>query len=73
MLGLLIQLLEDLHERQKQETAMQEEMENLQNISKSEKQNLAEVVSDRDELRLLCDEKDSALQVSIFWFTIEFL
>lgn len=60
-----MQLLEDLLEQKKREMAMQEELETLKEISRSEKQKLADVLCDRGKLRLLCDEKDSALQVTI--------
>ncbi|KAM7529462.1 hypothetical protein LguiB_032872 [Lonicera macranthoides] len=56
------QLEEDLRGKKKQEENMLEELENLKDILGSEKQNLAELTSDRDKLRSLCNEKDSALQ-----------
>ncbi|CAI9110386.1 OLC1v1010396C1 [Oldenlandia corymbosa var. corymbosa] len=56
------QLLEDLNEQKKQEMALHEQLESLKAFSRSEKQSLAEVMSERDKLRLLCDERDSALQ-----------
>lgn len=59
------QLLEDIDEQKKQELALQEELQNLKNISRTERQNLTDVVNDRDKLRLLCDEKDSALQAAL--------
>lgn len=43
---------------------MQEELEGLKDSLISEKQILTEVICDRDKLRSLCDERDSALQVS---------
>lgn len=58
-------LLEDLHEKQKHEAKMLEELEDLKDILKSDKQNLAELTCDRDKLRSLCDEKDSALQAAL--------
>lgn len=57
------QLLEDLHERQKQESEMQEELDNLKYNLSSEKQNLAAAAYDCDKFRSLCDEKDAELQV----------
>ena len=44
---------------------MQEELEELNESLRSDKQNLAKVTSDRDRLQSWCDEKDKALQVSI--------
>ena len=43
---------------------MQEELDELKESLRSEKQNVAKVTSDRDRLRSWCDEKDNALQVS---------
>ena len=60
-----MQLVEDLRGKKKQEENMLEELENLKDILRSDKQNLAELTCDRDKLISLCDEKDSALQVSI--------
>lgn len=60
---MLIQLLEELHEKQKQEAKMQEELDSLKDSLRFEKQNLGEVTSDRDKLISLSNEKDSALQV----------
>ncbi|XP_050132270.1 kinesin-like protein KIN-14E isoform X1 [Malus sylvestris] len=59
------QLLEELREKQKQEANMQEELESLKQSLASEKQNLTEVRCDHDRLRLLCDEKDMALQAAL--------
>ncbi|KAG5534424.1 hypothetical protein RHGRI_022523 [Rhododendron griersonianum] len=56
-------LLEERRETQKREAKLEEELEGLKAILRSEKQNLMEVTSDRDKLRSLCDRKDSALQV----------
>ncbi|XP_057962077.1 kinesin-like protein KIN-14E [Malania oleifera] len=58
-------LLEQLHEKQKQELKMQEELESLNDALRSERQNLAEVICDRDKLGLLCEEKDSVLQAAL--------
>lgn len=57
------QLLEELHERQRQEAKMQEELDNLKDSLRFEKQKLAEVMGDHDRLKSLCDEKDTSLQV----------
>ena len=62
---MLIQLLEELHEKQNQEVKLQEELEALKDSLRSEKQNLVEVECDRDRLKSLCAEKDAALQVSV--------
>lgn len=61
-------MFEDLREKQKQEVVIQEELETVKDILKSEKQNLAEVVADRDKVRSLCNEKDSTLQVIFIYF-----
>ncbi|KAK9284824.1 hypothetical protein L1049_024001 [Liquidambar formosana] len=58
-------LLEELHEKQKQEAKMQEELDSLKDSLRFEKQNLAEVTSDRDKLISLSNEKDSALQAAM--------
>ncbi len=57
-------MLQELHEKQKQEVKMQEELDELKESLRSEKQNVAKVTSDCDRLRSWCDEKDNALQVS---------
>ena len=58
-------MLQELQEKQKQKVSMQEELEELNESLRSDKQNLAKVTSDRDRLRSWCDEKEKALQVSI--------
>ncbi|KAL0462662.1 UNVERIFIED_CONTAM: Kinesin-like protein KIN-14E [Sesamum latifolium] len=58
------QLQEDLHEKQKQELKMKEDLESLKSILRSEKQYLEEIICERDKLRTLYDEKDSALQAA---------
>ncbi|KAG5529881.1 hypothetical protein RHGRI_030303 [Rhododendron griersonianum] len=55
-------LLEQLHEKENHEAKLQEELEALKEFLISEKQCLTEVTCDRDKLRSLCDQKDSALQ-----------
>lgn len=62
---MVVQLQEDLHEKQQEEQKMKEDFESLKGVLRSEKQYLQEVISERDKLRTLCDEKDSALQVLI--------
>ncbi|KAF2291659.1 hypothetical protein GH714_027938 [Hevea brasiliensis] len=62
------QLLEELHEKQRQEVKLQGELESLTDSLRFEKQNLAEVNSDRDRLRSVCAEKDTTLQVSTINF-----
>ncbi|KAI3462271.1 hypothetical protein Pfo_018934 [Paulownia fortunei] len=59
------QLQEDLHEKQKQELKMKEDLESLKGILRSEKKYLEEIICERDKLRTLCDEKDSALQAAL--------
>ncbi|KAF5745100.1 putative calmodulin binding protein [Tripterygium wilfordii] len=58
-------LLEELHEKQKQQAKIQEELEGLKDSLRSEKQILAEVMGDRDRLQSLCEEKDATLQASL--------
>ncbi|KAG1326820.1 kinesin-like protein KIN-14I [Cocos nucifera] len=58
-------LLEELHAKQKQELKMQEELQGLKDTLQSERQNLQEVVRDRDKLQTLCGEKHSALQAAL--------
>jgi len=58
-----LQLLKELHAKKKQEIEMQEELEGLKESLQSERQSLKETISDRDKLKSLCEEKDSALQV----------
>lgn len=61
-----MQLSEELHEKQQKEMSMQEEVETLKDMLRSEKQNLEELSSKFNELRISCEEKESALQVLIF-------
>lgn len=42
---------------------MQEELEMLKELLKSERQTLSDLTCDYDKVKALCDEKDSALQV----------
>ncbi|XP_031096108.1 kinesin-like protein KIN-14E [Ipomoea triloba] len=56
------ELVETSDERQKRELEMQEELENLKDNLRSEKNYLAAVTSDRDKLRSQCEEKNSELQ-----------
>nr|XP_029118654.1 kinesin-like protein KIN-14I isoform X2 [Elaeis guineensis] len=58
-------LLEELHTKQKQELKMQEELQGLKDTLQSDRQNLQEVIRDRDKLQTLCGEKDSALQAAL--------
>ncbi|KAG6401110.1 hypothetical protein SASPL_137955 [Salvia splendens] len=59
------QLQEDLHEKQKQELVMKEDLEGLKGRLRSEKKYLEEIICERDKLRNLCDEKDSAIQAAL--------
>lgn len=63
---------EEIHEKQKQQVEVKHELESLKEILRSEKQYLDEIISERDKLRNLCDEKDSALQVIIFINDLKF-
>lgn len=58
-------LLEEFREKEKEEVKVQEELEAVKDSLRSEKQNLAEVTRDRDQLMLLCNRKDSALQAAL--------
>lgn len=57
-----------MHEKQKHEVKLQEELEGLKDSLRIEKQNLAEIACDRDILQSLCAEKDASLQVSVINF-----
>ncbi|KAL1566700.1 Kinesin-like protein KIN-14E [Salvia divinorum] len=59
------QLQKDLHEMQKQELEMKEDLEGLKGRLRSEKNYLEEIICERDKLRNLCDEKDSAIQAAL--------
>lgn len=59
------QLQEGLRGKQMQELKIKEELENVKGRLRSEKQYLEEVISERDKLRTLCDDKDSALQATL--------
>ncbi|XP_057448870.1 kinesin-like protein KIN-14I [Lotus japonicus] len=59
------QMLEKLHEKQKQEEVMLQELESLKESLRAGKHSLTEVTNERDRLRSLCDEKDKALQAKI--------
>ncbi|WCJ32868.1 Kinesin-like protein KIN-14E [Euphorbia peplus] len=59
------QLTEELHEKQSQEVKLLEELECLKDSLKFEKQRSSEVAHDRDSLRSLCAQKDSALQTAL--------
>ncbi|XP_044470312.1 kinesin-like protein KIN-14E isoform X1 [Mangifera indica] len=58
-------LSEELNEKEKQEIKMQDELESLKDALRTEKQKSVEVASDRDRLKLLCHEKDTALQAAL--------
>ncbi|CAL9076791.1 unnamed protein product [Musa acuminata var. zebrina] len=58
-------LLEELCMREKQELEMQEELERLKESLRSERQCLRDVTYDCDNLKALCDEKDSSLQAAL--------
>ncbi|CAA2968417.1 kinesin-like calmodulin-binding [Olea europaea subsp. europaea] len=59
------QLQEAINEKQKQEIKMKEELENLKDKLRSQKQYLEEIINERDKLRASCDKKDSELQATI--------
>ncbi|KAJ8512707.1 hypothetical protein OPV22_003141 [Ensete ventricosum] len=58
-------LLEALCMREKRELEMQEELERLKESLRSERQCLRDVTYDCDNLKALCDEKDSSLQAAL--------
>ncbi|KAF2312540.1 hypothetical protein GH714_035005 [Hevea brasiliensis] len=58
-------LSQELHEKQRQEVKLQEELEGLKDALRFEKQKLVEVNSDRDRLRSMCAEKDTALEAAL--------
>lgn len=60
---------EELHEKQRNKTIMQEEVETLKDMLRSEKQTLEELSYEYNELRTLCEEKESALQVLVLLTT----
>ncbi|GLU19631.1 hypothetical protein SLE2022_358690 [Rubroshorea leprosula] len=59
------QLLGELNDKQKQELQTQEELESLKDSLRLEKENLAQVTSDCDRFKSLCEENDIALQAAI--------
>lgn len=59
------QLSEELHEKQKKERSMQEEVEALKDMLRSEKKHLEVLSSEHNELRSLCEEKESVLQAAL--------
>lgn len=59
-------LLEELHERQKQESEMQKELNNLKDSLSSGKKNLVAAAYECDKFRWsLCDQKDAELQAAL--------
>ncbi|KAE8637411.1 hypothetical protein CSA_023388 [Cucumis sativus] len=59
------QLLKELHEKNKQEVVMQEELEALKESLRFEKQNLAEATHNLERLRSQYDEKDNEHQIML--------
>ncbi|GLT39386.1 hypothetical protein SLA2020_135790 [Shorea laevis] len=59
------QLLGELKDKQKQEVQTQEELESLKDSLRLERENLAQVTSDCDRFKSLCEENDIALQAAI--------
>lgn len=57
-------MLEELREKQEQEVKLREELEGMKESLRSEKESMVEVQSNLDKIRLVCNEKDRALQVS---------
>jgi seryl-tRNA synthetase len=58
-------LQEELHEKQKLEEEMRQDLEDLKDSLETSKHNLEEVTNDRDRLISLCDEKDKELHVNL--------
>ncbi|XP_020588180.1 kinesin-like protein KIN-14I isoform X2 [Phalaenopsis equestris] len=58
-------LLEELRAQQKREVQLQEELKGLKDSLQSEKENLQEIINDRDKLKILYDEKATALQTAL--------
>ncbi|XP_050227524.1 kinesin-like protein KIN-14E [Mercurialis annua] len=59
------QLMEELNEKQRQEVKLQDELEGLKDSLRFEEEKLVEVACDRDRLRSICAEKDTALQAAL--------
>ncbi|CAN6453603.1 unnamed protein product [Victoria cruziana] len=57
--------LEELQEKQKREVEVQEELEQLKVSLQLERQNLKDIMTERDKYKILCDEKNSALQAQM--------
>ncbi|THU58137.1 hypothetical protein C4D60_Mb03t11010 [Musa balbisiana] len=58
-------LLEELNLKEKREAEMQAELEELKESLRLEKQSLRDISCDRDKLKAICAEKDSALQSAL--------
>lgn len=59
------QLSEELHEKQKEEVRLLEELKGLKDLFRSEKENVAEITCERDSLRSICEQKDSELGAAL--------
>lgn len=64
-ISVLIQLLEELHEKKTQQAKLREEVQALRDALSLEEQNSEEVLLTCDRLRASCEDKDKALQVSL--------
>ncbi|KAI0502235.1 hypothetical protein KFK09_017182 [Dendrobium nobile] len=58
-------LLEELHAKEKREIEMQEELEGLRDSLQAGKENLQEIINERDKLKTLYDEKEADLQTAL--------
>ncbi|KAH0453163.1 hypothetical protein IEQ34_017487 [Dendrobium chrysotoxum] len=58
-------LMEELHAKKNCEARMQEELERLKSSLQSEKENLQEIINERDKLKTLYNEKVFALQAAL--------
>ena len=63
-------LIEELCVMKKQEEKMQEELDDLKESLKVDKQNLDAVTSDRNRLLSLCNEKDTGNDQWVFYLCI---
>ncbi|KAI4386895.1 hypothetical protein MLD38_004774 [Melastoma candidum] len=56
------ELLEDIRERQKEQSRLQEEIDALKDSLNSERQNLADLMQEKERFKELCEEKDAYIQ-----------
>lgn len=56
--------MDEVREKHLQEITLREELEAIRHNLEPERKNLLEVTLDREKLKTLCDEKETAIQVS---------